>query len=69
MIWANTWYDPGKEADAAKAHIDQGADIVVQHTDSPAPLQVAQERGLMAFGQASDMRALRAGGPAHRPGR
>jgi basic membrane protein A and related proteins len=56
VIWANTWYDPGKEADAAKAHIDQGADIIVQHTDSPAALQVAEERGLMAFGQASDMR-------------
>lgn len=56
VIWVNSWYDPGKEADAAKAHIDQGADIIVQHTDSPAPVQVAQERGLMAFGQASDMR-------------
>jgi basic membrane protein A len=56
VIWANTWYDPGKEADAAKAHIDQGADIIVQHTDSPAALQVAEERGLMAFGQSSDMR-------------
>jgi basic membrane protein A and related proteins len=56
VIWANSWYDPGKEADAARAHIDQGADIIVQHTDSPAPLQVAEERGLMAFGQASDMR-------------
>ncbi|MDX6751535.1 BMP family ABC transporter substrate-binding protein [Geminicoccaceae bacterium 1502E] len=55
VIWASTWYDPGKEADAAKAHIDQGADIIVQHTDSPAALQVAEERGLMAFGQASDM--------------
>jgi simple sugar transport system substrate-binding protein len=55
VIWANTWYDPGKEADAAKALIDQGADIIVQHTDSPAALQVAEERGLMAFGQASDM--------------
>jgi basic membrane protein A and related proteins len=56
VIWADTWYDPGKEADAARAHIDQGADIIVQHTDSPAALQVAQERGLMAFGQSSDMR-------------
>lgn len=56
VIWANSWYDPGKEADAAKAHIDQGCDIIVQHTDSPAALQVAQERDLMAFGQSSDMR-------------
>lgn len=55
VIWANTWYDPGKEADAARALIDQGADMMVQHTDSPAPLQVAQERGIYGFGQASDM--------------
>jgi len=41
-IWVNSWYDPGKEADAAKAHIDQGADIIVQHTDSPAAVQVAE---------------------------
>ena len=55
IVWANTWYDPGKEGDAAKALIDQGADIMVQHTDSPAPLQVAENRGVLGFGQASDM--------------
>jgi simple sugar transport system substrate-binding protein len=57
VVWVNSWYDPGKEGDAAKALIDQGADIICQHTDSPAPLQVAQERGAHGFGQASDMRA------------
>ncbi len=56
VVWVNSWYDPGKEADAAKALIDQGADIITQHTDSPAPLQVAEERGVSGFGQASDMR-------------
>ena len=55
VVWVNTWYDPGKEADAAKTLIDQGVDIITQHTDSPAPLQVAQERGVIGFGQASDM--------------
>ncbi len=55
IVWVNSWFDPGKEADAAKALFDQGADIIVQHTDSTAPLQVAQERGLHGFGQASDM--------------
>ncbi len=55
IIWANTWYDPGKEADAAKVLFSQGADIIVQHTDSTAPLQVAQEQGKLGFGQASDM--------------
>ena len=48
VVWVNTWFDPGKEADAAKALFDQGADIIVQHTDSTAPLQVAEERGLTA---------------------
>ena len=55
IVWANTWADPGKEADAAKALADQGVDILTQHTDSTAPMQVAAERGIHAFGQASDM--------------
>ena len=55
VVWVNTWFDPGKEADAAKALVDQGADIITQHTDSTAAMQVAQERGVKAFGQASDM--------------
>ncbi len=29
-----TWFDPGKEADAANALIDQGVDVIFQHTDS-----------------------------------
>lgn len=58
VVWVNTWYDPAKEADAAKALIDQGADMIVQHTDSPAALQVAEARGVHGFGQASDMRAF-----------
>jgi simple sugar transport system substrate-binding protein len=58
IVWVNTWFDPGKEADAAKALFDQGADIIVQHTDSTAPLQIAEERGLHGFGQASDMIAF-----------
>ena len=55
VVWVSTWFDPGKEADAAKALIDQGADIIMQHTDSPAAIKVAQERGVWAVGQASDM--------------
>src|SRR5689334_2628441 len=55
IIWANTWFDPGKEADAAKALVDQGADVLMQHTDSPAAMQIAGQRGILAFGQDSDM--------------
>ena len=54
VIWANTWYDPGKETDAAKVLISGGADIITQHTDSPAPLQTAAAMGVKGFGQASD---------------
>ncbi|GEO17445.1 BMP family ABC transporter substrate-binding protein [Microvirga aerophila] len=55
VVWANSWYDPAKEADAAKALLDQGVDIIAQHTDSPAPIQAAEARGKFGFGQASDM--------------
>ena len=55
IIWVNSWYDPGKEADAAKVLLGQGADILVQHTDSTAPLQIAEEQGKLGFGQSSDM--------------
>jgi len=55
IVWVNTWYDPGKESDATNALIDQGVDIMLQHTDSPAPLMTAQKRGIMGIGQASDM--------------
>jgi basic membrane protein A len=55
IIWANSWFDPGKEADAAKALLDQGADVIMQHTDSLAAMQVASERGKLAFGQDSEM--------------
>ena len=54
ITWVYTWYDPGKEKDAAVAMIQQGCDIVAQHTDSPAPLQAAEEAGVLGFGQASD---------------
>ncbi|NND50437.1 MAG: BMP family ABC transporter substrate-binding protein, partial [Rhizobiales bacterium] len=55
VVWVSTWFDPGKEADAAKALIDQGADVLMQHTDSPAAMKIAEESGIYAFGQASDM--------------
>lgn len=56
VVWVFTWFDPGKEADAANALIDQGADVIMQHTDSPAAMTIAEEKGIYAFGQASDMK-------------
>jgi basic membrane protein A len=54
IIWVNTWYNPGREADAAKVMIAEGCDMVAQHTDSPAPLQTAEKAGVFGFGQASN---------------
>ncbi|MCY4305503.1 MAG: BMP family ABC transporter substrate-binding protein [Aestuariivita sp.] len=55
IVWVFSWFDPAKEADAAQALIDQGADILMQHTDSPAAINIAEDSGIFAFGQASDM--------------
>ncbi|MEL6433696.1 MAG: BMP family ABC transporter substrate-binding protein, partial [Pseudomonadota bacterium] len=56
IIWVFTWFDPAKEADAATALIDQGADVILQHTDSTAPQSAAEKvDGVITFGQASDM--------------
>jgi len=57
IVWAFTWFDPAKEADAAKALIDQGVDVIASHTDSTAPLAEAAKTGgaVIGFGQASDM--------------
>jgi basic membrane protein A and related proteins len=55
VIWVDTWYDPGKERQAAEALIAQGADVLAQNTDSPAIVQVAESRGVHAFGWDSDM--------------
>jgi basic membrane protein A and related proteins len=55
IIWINTWFDPPREADAAKALADQGADVLMAYADSPATLQIALQRGILAFGQSSDM--------------
>jgi simple sugar transport system substrate-binding protein len=55
VIWVNSWYDPGKERDAANALIGQGADIVTHHTDSSAAVAAAEEKGRMAVAYHSDM--------------
>ena len=55
IIWVNTWYNPGKEREAALALIAQKADVLMQNTDSPAVVQAAQQKGVYAFGWNSDM--------------
>jgi simple sugar transport system substrate-binding protein len=58
VIYINNWFDPGREADAARSLLDQGADILSDHMDSSAVMQTAEARGVLAFGQSSDRRSV-----------
>ncbi len=54
--WTHTWYDPAKEKEAAKALIDEGADVIAQHQDTAGPQQAAEEMGKFSIGYNSDMK-------------
>lgn len=58
VVWVQSWYDPGKEREAAQALTNLGADVLTQHTDSAAAVQLAQEKGIYAFGYNTDMSKL-----------
>lgn len=55
VVWVNSWYDPAKETEAAKSLINAGADVLMQHTDSPAVPQIGEENGVWVVGSATDM--------------
>jgi len=55
VIWVNSWYDPGRESEAANTLISQGADVVTHHTDSTAAVQAAEAKKVYAVGYHSDM--------------
>src|SRR5580658_6604675 len=51
VVATGSWSDKGKEAAATSALIDQGADVVAMHVDSPATvIQVAESRGVYSIG-------------------
>jgi basic membrane protein A and related proteins len=56
VAWLNTWFDPAKEREAALALLNQGADVLTNHSGSPAVPLVAQEKGVPLLAYQSDMR-------------
>lgn len=60
VLWLNAWFDPPRERDAAQALIAQGADLLANHSGSPAVPQAAQAafatKGVRTIGYQSDMR-------------
>jgi basic membrane protein A len=55
VIWTSSWYDPGKEREAADTLISQGADVLTHHTDSTAVVQAAEAKGVYSIAYHSDM--------------
>ncbi|KRC01265.1 hypothetical protein ASE11_06505 [Hydrogenophaga sp. Root209] len=55
VVWVNAWYDPPRETEAALSLLNQGADVLMLTTDSPAALQTAERLGRHGFGLSSDM--------------
>lgn len=58
IVWVNSWFDPAREQEAARALISQGADVVFSlHQDTPSVVNVAQAEGVYVVATGSDMRA------------
>ncbi len=54
--YTHSWNDPTKEAQLAKALVDEGCDVIGQHCDSTAPATAAEAGGVFHVGYNSDMR-------------
>ncbi len=55
VVWTYTWYDPGKEKEAAESLLDTGTDVIAQHQDTAAPQQAAEAKGVYSIGYNCDM--------------
>jgi len=55
VVWLNSWFDPARERDAALTLVNQGADVLANHTASPAVATVAQEKKVRLIANQSDM--------------
>jgi len=57
VVWINSWFDPAKERQAAESLISQGADVISNGGDSPAPGEAAKAAGVPWIGYDSDQSA------------
>lgn len=63
VVWINSWFDPPKDMDAAKAMLEWGADVLYTTTDSPNVVTLAQqqstpEKPLWSMGNDAPMNAF-----------
>ena len=55
VVWINEWFNPPRETEAAQTLFNRGVDVLMQTTDSPAALELAERLGKHGFGLSSDM--------------
>ncbi len=55
VVWLNAWFDPPHEREAALTLLNQGADVLTNHSASSAVAQLAEEKGAMLLAFQSDM--------------
>jgi basic membrane protein A len=58
VIWLFSWFDPGKEKEAAKALVDSGCDLLAMHADTGAVAQASEESGVYVIGYNNDMKSF-----------
>ena len=60
LSWTGDWNDPAKGREAARAQINQGADILFHTADTSGQgvIKAAEEKGIFAFGAVADQNGL-----------
>lgn len=56
VVWVNSWFDPAKEQEAAKALIAQNCDVIFSNAqDTPSVISACEEAGIYVFNLNSSM--------------
>jgi basic membrane protein A and related proteins len=56
VVWTSNWYDPATEAQATTSLVNDGADVITMHQDSPLTVvQTAEKLGVMSVGYHADL--------------
>ena len=57
VVWVNSWFDPAKEQEAAKALIAQKCDVIFSNAqDTPSVISACEEAGVYSFNLKSSMK-------------
>lgn len=56
VVWLNSWFDPPRAQDSARALMAQQADVIYSlYQDTPSVVSVAEEEGVWVINTSSDM--------------